>query len=143
MSGKKETKGKPVMALFPPEMETAVSIVLTEAMRKGKYEAENWREGILYSNYVSAMMRHLNQFRRGQRYDKESGLQHLWHAAANLAFLISYEEDQEKYKEYNDLRAYQEKGKNSKGATFRVQKIREKVAKDFSNTTYVEDSSKR
>lgn len=104
MSGIKYDTDKPIMSLIPGEVELALAHVLTYGAKK--YNAENWRGGINYNRVLSACYRHLNAYRRGEEFDDESELPHLWHAVCNLAFLITYESDKEKYKTFNDLWAY-------------------------------------
>jgi len=46
-----------------------------------KYEAENWRVvDNADERYYDALMRHIEAWRRGERYDPESTLPHLCHA---------------------------------------------------------------
>ncbi|OLR66879.1 hypothetical protein BIV19_04335 [Intestinimonas butyriciproducens] len=41
--------------------------------------------------YRDALYRHWLYYLKGERYDQESGLPHLWHLACNAAFLIEME----------------------------------------------------
>ena len=41
--------------------------------------------------YRDALYRHWLAYLRGEKYDLESGLPHLWHLACNAAFLIEME----------------------------------------------------
>lgn len=54
-----------------------------------KYRAYNWREtGVCASTYISAIMRHLDQWRDGEDIDKESGKSHIAHIAASCNILM-------------------------------------------------------
>jgi hypothetical protein len=54
-----------------------------------KYGVANWRENeVCASTYISAMMRHLNQWRDGEDIDTESGRSHLAHIIASANILI-------------------------------------------------------
>lgn len=92
---------KPILSLVPPSLEEAVGAILT--MGAKKYAPNNWKKGLKYSRIVSSLKRHLNEFYKGNLLDTESGKPHLWHAACNLAFLIEYESNLERYKNLNDI----------------------------------------
>jgi hypothetical protein len=54
-----------------------------------KYRAYNWREtGVCATTYISAIMRHLDQWRDGEDIDKESGKSHIAHIAASCNILM-------------------------------------------------------
>ena len=72
--------------LVPPSLIAGVADVLT--FGAAKYDANNWKNVDDVSRYVSAMYRHLEAWRAGEKLDDESGKSHLVHAATNLAFLI-------------------------------------------------------
>lgn len=55
-----------------------------------KYAANNWRKGMNISEAYSALQRHLLVWNEGEDIDPDSGLNHLDHVAANLAFLTEY-----------------------------------------------------
>ena len=74
--------------LIPPELLEGVGRVLTFGV--AKYGARNWESGAEYGRIFAAMMRHLWAWWSGKECDRESGLSHLWHAGACLAFLITY-----------------------------------------------------
>jgi len=56
-----------------------------------KYERANWLKGYRWSLSLSALLRHVSAFRRGESLDAESGLHHLAHAAFHLFALMEYE----------------------------------------------------
>ena len=70
----------------------------------------NWASGINYSRVVGALLRHLYAFIKGEVNDPESGKPHLWHAACNLAFLITFESQPEQYQQFNNLFYHHKKG---------------------------------
>jgi hypothetical protein len=56
-----------------------------------KYDDNNWRKGMKWGKLFSAMMRHAWKWWRGERFDEESGLHHLAHAAWQCMALMEYE----------------------------------------------------
>lgn len=67
-----------------------------------KYEANQWRRGLAWSQCISALIRHAVDFSDGFLFDSESGLSHLDHIGANLGFLAEFQEKPE-YAFLNDL----------------------------------------
>lgn len=55
-----------------------------------KYGPNNWRRGLMWSELIGSMERHMNRFKLGEDVDKESGLPHLSHLIANATFLLEY-----------------------------------------------------
>jgi hypothetical protein len=92
--------------LLPPEFCLAVSEILTFGAKK--YADENWRAGISYKRVIGAVLRHLYTWMVGKDNDNESGKSHLWHAACNLCFLITYEEHRELYSKFDDRWKYED-----------------------------------
>jgi hypothetical protein len=88
VAGVKDDDGKVMLALLPFESLLEVGKVLTFGAQK--YEDHNWRKGFKFSRLLSATMRHLFAFTRGEDLDPESGLSHLAHAATNILFLLSF-----------------------------------------------------
>lgn len=99
--GTKFDSGKPRVDLVPPSMILGVAEILT--FGAAKYAAHNWRKGIAYSRIVSSLFRHLLAWVGGEKLDPESGKPHLWHVGCNVAFLIEFESNPEKYKQFDDL----------------------------------------
>lgn len=92
MAGRKDDGGKNRLELVPPSLMLATGEVLTYGA--AKYAPENWRQvedGI--ARYLGALLRHLMAYLSGERQDLDSGLPHLWHVAANVAFLIEFERE--------------------------------------------------
>ncbi len=88
--GVKNDQDKPMLELIPPSLIFAVGDVLTYGAKK--YAPNNWK---LVDNaierYKGALLRHLFAYLDGEWLDSESGLPHLHHVAANVAFLIELE----------------------------------------------------
>lgn len=90
--GVKNDEHKNRLELVPPSLMLAAGRVLTYGAIK--YAPDNWRlvdDGI--RRYRGALLRHLMAYLSGEALDDESGLPHLWHVAANVAFLIELEGD--------------------------------------------------
>ena len=77
---------KPRMQLVPASLGIACAEALTYGAKK--YKVNNWRKTKDIECYISALTRHLDAWRSGEDKDEESGLSHLCHMAANLAFII-------------------------------------------------------
>lgn len=100
MPPRKDDSDKPRMDLIPPEGVWAIAAVLSHGV--DKYGARNWEEGMRWGRYFGALMRHMWAWWGGKGptsrsflfgdLDEETGFSHLWHAAACLIFLITYEE---------------------------------------------------
>lgn len=101
--GIRHDQGKLRMDLVPPEFIKAVATILTFGIEVEGYSPENWRKGLAFSRVTGSLKRHLNSHDLGELIDETSGYPHLWHAACNIAFLIGYEFEYDKYKDFNDL----------------------------------------
>lgn len=99
--GAKFDQGKTRYDLILPEFDEAIAQVLTFGAQK--YAAHSWRTvPDCKERYYSAMMRHLAAHRRGERYDPETGMLHMAHAACNMYFLTQLELEEE-YKNEDQL----------------------------------------
>lgn len=76
--------------LIPPEAINALGQVLTYGEQK--YGSRNWELGMDWGRVFAAAQRHLWKWWSGTEQDDESKLDHLYHALANIAFLIAYHE---------------------------------------------------
>lgn len=123
MAGDKYDEGKNRLDLVPPEVIEAVGRILTHGAVK--YAPHNWQKGISYEKVYGAMQRHLQAFWRGEQLDSESGLPHLWHAACNIAFLITYEAHPETYKQFDDRFVYNKSSEEKPDNKFAGYKIAE------------------
>jgi len=57
-----------------------------------KYDDDNWWKGLRWKKEVfGCILRHIWKWFRGEKYDDESGLHHLAHAAWNCMALMEYE----------------------------------------------------
>lgn len=92
--GLRDNKGKARLSLVPAELEEAVAQVIWNSSKDsglGKYPLHNWKKGLPWSEVAESAMRHLKAFaQKGEDTDPESGLDHLAHAACNVAFLLWY-----------------------------------------------------
>lgn len=87
MTGKKFDDGKLRYDLVPPAVLEQLATVLTFGAEK--YGANNWQTVPDARNrYYAAMMRHVEADRGGEVFDEESGLPHLTHALACVAFML-------------------------------------------------------
>jgi len=92
--GTKHDTGKPRFDLMPPRAELAVIEVLEFGAQK--YGVDNWRNvPEAEARYYSALRRHLNAWRAGEKKDPESTKTHLAHAACCIIFLLELEQTKE------------------------------------------------
>lgn len=57
-----------------------------------KYERDDWRSGGKWTEVMDSLLRHTFAFLDGEDNDQESGLCHIDHMSANLAFLADFKE---------------------------------------------------
>lgn len=67
-----------------------------------KYDSNQWRRGLKFSEVLSALERHVQDMKDGQMYAPDSALLHTDHIGANLAFLTHFLDNAE-YQPFNDL----------------------------------------
>ena len=79
-------QGKNRLDLIPPEFIEEVGKVFTFGATK--YEDNNWKKGLKFSNIIASLERHLLEIKKGNDYDDESNLLHAAHIGCNTAFLI-------------------------------------------------------
>jgi hypothetical protein len=84
----KESKGKVPVELVPAQFIIDVAAVLQHGAKK--YEQYDWAKGLPWSQTYGSALRHLLLWYRGEDIDKESGLNHLAHAACNILFLMTW-----------------------------------------------------
>lgn len=87
--GVKHDGEKPQMELLSPFALEEVAKVMTFGAKK--YSANNWRGGFKYSRIISAVLRHITAYMRGEAKDPETGLSHLAHACCGLFMLLEFE----------------------------------------------------
>jgi hypothetical protein len=82
----KYDEGKPDFTYVSLEMMTALAKVREFGSKK--YSRDNWKNGFKIARSLAATLRHVFARLAGQKYDPESGLDHLWHAACSLEHAI-------------------------------------------------------
>lgn len=89
--------GKPDWSLVP--FEALEGMVRVLEFGANKYSRNNWQTsgGFSYRRVLTACIRHLFAYMRGEDVDPESGLSHVSHAQCNLLFLGYYLTNKEKF----------------------------------------------
>lgn len=87
--GMRHNKGKTRFGLLPAAWTRALAEVMTKGAEK--YAPRNWERGMDPAIMIDCMMRHVDAYRRGERYDAETGCHHLAHAAWNILALMTYD----------------------------------------------------
>lgn len=82
-------EGKNRFDLLPPWVIDQVVQVYTYGTIK--YDDDNWWKGMPWKKVIGPMLRHIWKWLRGEKYDNESGLHHLAHAAWQCLALMEYE----------------------------------------------------
>ena len=82
--GVKNDRDKIQVELLSAHWLFGVGQVLTFGAKK--YAAHNWRNGIARTRLLGACLRHVFAYLRGEDYDPETGLLHLYHASCCLMF---------------------------------------------------------
>lgn len=82
-------QGKPRYDLIPPYALHEIVLVYTYGCHK--YDPDNWWKGMGWRKVIGPMLRHIFKWMRGEKYDHESGLHHLAHAAWNAIALFCYQ----------------------------------------------------
>jgi len=78
--------GKPDYSLIPIESLESVAKVLEYGATK--YARDNWKKPTHWSVSFACCMRHMAAWQAGETLDKESGENHLAHAATNLLQML-------------------------------------------------------
>lgn len=78
--------------LIPTQLTEEVAKVLTFGAKK--YSPNNWRGFTKeqQDEILGSLLRHILEYQKGNKFDVESGLHHLAHAACNIAFILYFEE---------------------------------------------------
>lgn len=90
-----KSEGKPLLGDIDPEFEIAIGHVLAASVGKYPNDADgmpNWWKGGSYRGFAASTKRHLDKWLMGEDYDEESDLPHLWHAATDIMFLLSWQQ---------------------------------------------------
>lgn len=89
-SGRKDDSEKPAWSLLPLDIVEDVVRVLTFGAQK--YAPMNWvKVPNAKDRYLSAMLRHITAYQRGEVADVESGLSHLSHCICCAVFLAHFQ----------------------------------------------------
>ena len=81
----RDNKGKPQYSLLPLDyLESGVRVLEFGAK---KYARNNHRKGLVLTEVIDSLMRHLTALQRGEFIDPESGLPHIGHIQCNAMFL--------------------------------------------------------
>lgn len=88
-AGVKFDAGKLRWSLLPWEAITGVLRIIEYGAIK--YAPRNWERGLDWSRCYDAAMRHIDAWWRREENDPDTGMSHLWHAATNIIFLITYQ----------------------------------------------------
>lgn len=90
--GMKNDWDKNRLDLIEPQFIEGVGEVLTFGAQK--YEPNNWQKvEDAEDRYYAATLRHLMAWRKGEKIDPESGLNHLDHVACNIMFLQHFDRE--------------------------------------------------
>ena len=87
-NGMKFDNDKPDYSLVPFEALDEVVKVLTYGANK--YDRFNW-EKVEDIRYQAAALRHISAYMQGEKYDPETGINHLAHAVCSLLFLTQFD----------------------------------------------------
>lgn len=71
-----------------------------------KYAERNWEKGLPYSQALDCALRHIFKWAAGHKWDAETGLHHLAHAAWNIIAALHMELSPDKYGRFDDLPNY-------------------------------------
>lgn len=86
--GMKFDQHKPDYSLVPFAALDEVVKVLTYGANK--YDRFNW-ENVEDVRYQAAALRHISAYMQGEKYDPETGINHLAHAVCSLLFLTEFD----------------------------------------------------
>lgn len=87
-TGKRYNEGKLRYDLVHPKAHEGMVEILTLGAKK--YAERNWEKGMLWSNVISSLKRHLAAIERGEDFDPETGRLHADHLQCNAHFLSAY-----------------------------------------------------
>lgn len=89
-------KDKLRVDLIPTEFIEEVAKVFTFGAKK--YSPNNWKgfNESQQNEILGSLLRHILEYQKGNKFDDESGLHHLAHAACNIAFILYFENKEAK-----------------------------------------------
>lgn len=88
--GVKHDGEKPDYSLMPFGALDEVVKVLTYGAKK--YDRFNWRF-VERHRYEAAALRHISAYQQGEKFDPETGINHLAHAMCSLLFLVEFDRE--------------------------------------------------
>lgn len=83
--------GKNRLDLVPMKWMEGLGSVVT--FGANKYRPNGWRDGMPWNNTLGSALRHIAAWQNGEELDSDSGLPHLLHAATNLMFIYTYQQE--------------------------------------------------
>jgi dATP/dGTP diphosphohydrolase len=98
--GLRYNEGKVRWSLVPVEVLTALANHFTVGAKK--YEDDNWRRGLKYSDTYDCAKRHLEAWFLGESHDAETGTHHLISCMWNIVALAYFEMYPERYGKFDD-----------------------------------------
>lgn len=87
--GLRYNKGKTKFSLIPAHWTRVLAQILTKGAEK--YAPRNWEKGLVHSEVLDSLYRHLDAFLSGERYDPETKCHHLGHVAWNALALMTFD----------------------------------------------------
>ena len=87
-TAKRYNEGKLRFDLIHPYANEQMVRVLTKGAEK--YAPRNWEKGMLWSDVIASLKRHLHAIESGEDVDEETGELHIAHLACNAHFLTAY-----------------------------------------------------
>lgn len=87
--GLRYNSGKVRFGLIPAHWTRALAQILTVGAQK--YAPRNWEKGLVHSEVLDSLYRHLDAFLGGERYDPETKCHHLGHVAWNALALMTFD----------------------------------------------------
>ena len=100
-NGMKFDGEKPDYSLVPFGALDEVVKVLTYGAKK--YDRFNW-EKVERHRYEAAALRHISAYMQGEKFDPETGINHMAHAVCSLMFLTEFDlKDQKKESDFTQL----------------------------------------
>lgn len=108
-NGMKFDSDKPDYSLVPFGALDEVVKVLTYGAKK--YDRFNW-EKVERHRYEAAALRHISAYMQGEKFDPETGINHMAHAVCSLMFLVEFDKKDSK-KDQIDVYKQLQTGYNS------------------------------
>lgn len=87
--GLRYNTGKLKFSLIPAHWTRSLAEILTKGANK--YAPRNWETGLVHSEVLDSLHRHLDAFLGGERYDPETKCHHLGHVAWNALALMTFD----------------------------------------------------